>query len=235
MAGGKARPGRYEGEPVSWVESIRRAASVDIVTGGAAGGGFDYIEEDTKDMPDFSELTAEELRAQRPDLVESIRDEAVAEAGNKTDLEEAKRQGKAATDRAEKAEKELAEAKASTATADRDRLIDEGLDKALAESKLDDDLKKGVKTRAAEKLVSLAEADEKTEIDDDKIAAVLKEELDYIASASGGPAVKGAASGGGEEKSGLEKLVEEADDMFSANDEPTPAEAEAAAKKPEEV
>jgi hypothetical protein len=74
MGGGRARPGRVDGEEARVVESMDKVRSVDWVTEAGAGGAIDFAEAEYDEEldVDINALTIEQLREARPDLVEAL-------------------------------------------------------------------------------------------------------------------------------------------------------------------
>ncbi|KKL50706.1 hypothetical protein LCGC14_2302790, partial [marine sediment metagenome] len=74
---GKTRMGEAEGQKGMLVENIVKANSTDIVTTPAAGGKFEQLlmsgDEFTNDL--LEAISLEELRAARPDLIDSLKNE----------------------------------------------------------------------------------------------------------------------------------------------------------------
>ena len=74
LGDGSARAGRVDGKDARIVESIGQIRSVDWVTEAGAGGAI-FAESEGDDMPvDWSAITADDLRENRPDLIDALRE-----------------------------------------------------------------------------------------------------------------------------------------------------------------
>lgn len=75
---GTARPGHVEGREARIVEAVKAVKSVDWVTQGGAGGAIDFAESMSEELDmDLNDLTADQLREARPDLVALIKEDDV--------------------------------------------------------------------------------------------------------------------------------------------------------------
>lgn len=112
LGGGRARPGRVNGETRRIVESMDKVRSVDWVTEAGAGGAIDFAESADEEFEmDLADLTVEQVREGNPALFAAIREdgEPVAEEATLREGDEEQADEAAATpEKAEAAEPEKA-------------------------------------------------------------------------------------------------------------------------------
>jgi len=220
---GQAKQGEAEGKTGPIIEKIAVAESVDFVTDAGRGGKvlelFEAAREKAAERSDnevkWEAITLDEVKRNRPDLVEEMRAEIKAAVyGDKQKLEEAKKMS-------DEKLKELEEAKSRLE--DENKRLKEALilreardfvSEQLKEAKLPDITKQRLVESLAQKPVL-----KNDELDKDEYKKKIKEavdaEVDYLAKVTGSGNIRGMGEGGSGGDVNMEEVEKNLESSFA--------------------
>lgn len=228
---GKARMGEAEGRKGRVVDSIGAVESVDIVTKAAAGGSVDRlvasIREGDTDV-DLKDLTLDQLKESRPDLVQGI--EAAAKAALKSEADSALGQLREAVTRTDTDNKALraenAQIREAQARAEARAVIAE----KLGASNLPEPARARVRQILEAAAVPLKEGALDKDTFATRITEAITAEQTYLTAVTGSP-VRGAGAGGADDANRLQEAAKKAQAALDKAFDVTPDKSEKEAAK----
>jgi len=201
---GKAKQGEAEGKTGPIIEKIAAAESVDFVTTPGAGGKVIELFEAARakaagrseDEVNWDAITLDEVKRNRPDLVEGLRTEIKAAVyGEKNKFEEAKRMSDEKLKKLEETNSKLEEENKRLKESLILREARDFVSEQLKEAKLPDITKQRLVESLAQKPML-----KDGELDKDEYKKKIKEaidaEVDYLAKVTGSGKIKGMGEGG---------------------------------------